>query len=193
MKNWSGQVFIVGLLALLAGLTFWLDQNQSVAEARADSKLRHDPDAMADNFVMRRFDETGVVKYRLSAPHMKHFPDDDSSVLTNPTLITYRPDAPPVTILAKNAISTSKGTTVFMWDDVSITRAASPERQEMVARMPDLTAQTEDGFAFTDSPVHVTQGESWVKATGAFLDNNTSILTLQSQVTGLYIRSRPTP
>ena len=193
MKNWSGQVFIVGLLALLAGLTFWLDQNQSVAEARADSNLRHDPDAMADNFVMRRFDETGVVKYRLSAPHMKHFPDDDSSVLTNPTLITYRPDAPPVTILAKNAISTSKGTTVFMWDDVSITRAASPERQEMVARMPDLTAQTEDGFAFTDSPVHVTQGESWVKATGAFLDNNTSILTLQSQVTGLYIRSRPTP
>jgi lipopolysaccharide export system protein LptC len=193
MKNWSGQVFIVGLLALLAGLTFWLDQNQSVAEARADSKLRHDPDAMADNFVMRRFDETGVVKYRLSAPHMKHYPDDDSSILTNPTLITYRPDAPPVTIVAKNAVSTSKGTTVFMWDDVSITRAASPERQEMIARMPDLTAQTEDGFAFTDSPVHVTQGESWVKATGAFLDNNTSILTLQSQVTGLYIRSRPTP
>jgi lipopolysaccharide export system protein LptC len=193
MKNWSGQVFIVGLLALLAGLTFWLDQNQSVAEARADSKLRHDPDAMADNFVMRRFDETGVVKYRLSAPHMKHYPDDDSSILTNPTLITYRPDAPPVTIVAKNAVSTSKGSTVFMWDDVSITRAASPERQEMVARMPDLTAQTEDGFAFTDSPVHVTQGESWVKATGAFLDNNTSILTLQSQVTGLYIRSRPTP
>jgi lipopolysaccharide export system protein LptC len=193
MKNWSGQVFIVGLLALLAGLTFWLDQNQSVAEARADSKLRHDPDAMADNFVMRRFDETGVVKYRLSAPHMKHYPDDDSSILTNPTLITYRPDAPPVTIVAKNAVSTSKGSTVFMWDDVSITRAASPARQEMVARMPDLTAQTEDGFAFTDSPVHVTQGESWVKATGAFLDNNTSILTLQSQVTGLYIRSRPTP
>jgi lipopolysaccharide export system protein LptC len=148
---------------------------------------------MADNFVMRRFDETGVVKYRLSAPHMKHYPDDDSSILTNPTLITYRPDAPPVTIVAKNAVSTSKGTTVFMWDDVSITRAASPERQEMIARMPDLTAQTEDGFAFTDSPVHVTQGESWVKATGAFLDNNTSILTLQSQVTGLYIRSRPTP
>lgn len=193
MKAWSSQIFIIGLLALLAGLTFWLDKGQSVDEARTDSKQRHDPDAMADNFVMRRFDETGVVKYRLSAPHMKHFPDDDSSVLTNPTLITYRPESPPVTILAKNAVSTSKGTTVFMWEDVSITRAATPERQEMVARMPDLTAQTEAGFAFTDSPVEITQGESWVKGVGAFLDNNTSILTLQSQVTGLYIRPRPTP
>lgn len=193
MKAWSSQVFIIGLLALLAGLTFWLEKGQSVDEARADSKLRHDPDAMADNFVMRRFDETGVIKYRLSAPHMKHYPDDDSSVLSNPMLISYRPEAPPVTIVAKNAISTSKGSTIFMWNDVSITRAASPERQAMVARMPDLTAQTEDGFAFTDSPVEVTQGESWVKATGAFLDNNTSILTLQSQVTGLYIRPRPTP
>jgi lipopolysaccharide export system protein LptC len=193
MKNWSGQVFIIGLLAFLAGLTFWLDKSQTVDEARADSKLRHDPDAMAENFVMRRFDETGVVKYRLSAPHMKHYPDDDSSVLKNPTLITYRPDAPPVTIIAQNAISTSKGSTVFMWEDVSITRAATPERQEMVARMPDLTAQTEEGFAFTDSAVHIIQGESWVKGVGAFLDNNTSILTLQSQVTGLYIRPRPTP
>jgi lipopolysaccharide export system protein LptC len=193
MKAWSSQIFIIGLLALLAGLTFWLDKGQSVDEARTDSKQRHDPDAMADNFVMRRFDETGVVKYRLSAPHMKHFPDDDSSVLTNPTLTTYRPESPPVTILAKNAVSTSKGSTVFMWEDVSITRAATPERQEMVARMPDLTAQTEAGFAFTDSPVEITQGESWVKGVGAFLDNNTSILTLQSQVTGLYIRPRPTP
>ena len=193
MKAWSSQIFIIGLLALLAGLTFWLDKGQSVDEARTDSKQRHDPDAMADNFVMRRFDETGVVKYRLSAPHMKHFPDDDSSVLTNPTLTTYRPESPPVTILAKNAVSTSQGSTVFMWEDVSITRAATPERQEMVARMPDLTAQTEAGFAFTDSPVEITQGESWVKGVGAFLDNNTSILTLQSQVTGLYIRPRPTP
>lgn len=193
MKAWSSQIFIIGLLALLAGLTFWLDKGQSVDEAKTDSKQRHDPDAMADNFVMRRFDETGVVKYRLSAPHMKHFPDDDSSVLTNPTLTTYRPESPPVTILAKNAVSTSKGSTVFMWEDVSITRAATPERQEMVARMPDLTAQTEAGFAFTDSPVEITQGESWVKGVGAFLDNNTSILTLQSQVTGLYIRPRPTP
>ena len=193
MKNGSGQVFIIGLLAFLAGLTFWLDQSQTASEVRADSKLRHDPDAIAKNFVMRRFDETGVVKYRLSAPHMVHYPDDDSSVLKNPTLITYRPEAPPVTIIAQNAISTSKGSTVFMWEDVSITRAATPERQEMVARMPDLTAQTEAGFAFTDSPVEITQGESWVKGVGAFLDNNTSILTLQSQVTGLYIRPRPTP
>lgn len=193
MKAWSSQLFVIGLLALLASLTFWLDRSQTAEEARPDSKLRHDPDAMADNFVMRRFDETGVVKYRLSAPHMKHYPDDDSSILSNPTLITYRPEAPPVTIVAKNALSTAKGSTVFMWEDVSITRAATPERQEMVARMPDLTAQTEDGFAFTDSPVHITQGESWVKATGAFLDNNTSILTLQSQVTGLYIRPRPAP
>lgn len=193
MKAWSSQLFVVVLLGLLAGLTFWLDKSISVEEAKSDSKLRHDPDAMADNFVIRRFDQTGVVKYRLISPHLKHYPDDDSSELKHPTLITYRPEGPPLRVIAQHAKITAKGATVFMWEDVSITRAATPERLEMVARMPDLTAQPDLGTAFTNSPVEITQGESWIKGVGAHIDDNTSTLVLQSQVTGLYIRPRPTP
>jgi len=193
MKHWPSQIFPIILLALLAGLTFWLQKTIGGDDAKHDGKLRHDPDAIAENFSVRRFDETGTVKYRLIAPQLKHFPDDDSSELKSPTLISYRPDAPPVTISASYARATSKGETIYLWDNVSIIRAATPGRPEMIARMPDLTTQPDAGFAFTNSPVEITQGQSWIKGVGAHLDNNTSILTLQSQVTGLYIRPRPTP
>lgn len=193
MKHWPSQIFPIILLALLAGLTFWLQKTIGGDETKHDGKLRHDPDSIAENFSVRRFDETGTVKYRLIAPQLKHFPDDDSSELKSPTLISYRPDAPPVTISANYAKATSKGETIFLWDNVSIIRAATPERPEMIARMPDLTTQPDAGFAFTNSPVEITQGQSWVKGVGAHLDNNTSILILQSQVTGLYIRPRATP
>ena len=193
MKHWPSQLFPIVLLALLAGLTFWLQKTIGGEDVKNDGKLRHDPDAIAENFVIRRFDETGHIKYRLTGPYLVHFPDDDSSELTSPVLISYRPDSPPVTISAKQAKATSKGDTVYMWDDVVITRAATPERPEMIARMPDLTTQPNAGFAFTSSPVEVTQGQSWVKGVGAHLDNNTAILVLQSQVTGLYIRPRVTP
>jgi len=193
MKHWPSQLFPVVLLALLAGLSFVLQRAVNQEEPKQDGKLRHDPDAIAENFVARRFDESGQVKYRLTAPYLVHFPDDDSSEIKSPVLVSYRPSAPPVEITGKNARITAKGETVYVWDNVSIVRAATPERPEMVARMPDLTAHPEAGTAFTNSPVEITQGQSWIKGVGANLDNNTSMLVLQSQVTGMYIRPRPKP
>ena len=185
MRFGSNQLFVVVLLALLAGLSFWLQRAVTPVEIVRDGKLRHDPDAMAENFLVRQFDEKGRVKYRLTAPYMMHFPDDDSSELKSPTLIHYRPDAAPLTLSGKNARVTSKGQTVFLWDDVKAVRAATPARPEMVARMPDLTVQPDDGIAFTGSPVVITEDKSWVKGVGMHLDNKTSTFVLQSQVTGL--------
>ena len=185
MRFGSSQLFVIVLLALLAGLSFWLQRAVTPVEGVRDGKLRHDPDAIAENFLVRQFDEKGRVKYRLTAPYMMHFPDDDSSELKSPTLINYRPNAPQLTLTGKNAKVTSKGQTVFLWDDVKVVRAATPARPELVARMPDLTVQPDDGTAFTGSPVEITEDKSWVKGVGMHLDNNTSTFELQSQVTGL--------
>jgi len=185
MKSASGQLFAIGLLALLAALSFWLAETVNVDGQADDGKKRHDPDAIAENFTMRQFDETGRVKYRLTSPYLKHFADDDSSELKSPTLINFRLDAPPLTLSGNNARVTSKGEVIYLWDDVRALRAATPERPEMVATMPDLTIEPNAGLAHTKSPVEVHEADSWVKGVGMNLDNNTSTLVLQSQVTGL--------
>ena len=190
MKFGTSQWFTIVLLALLAGLSFWLQRAVTPGETKHDGKLRHDPDSMAENFLMRQFDDQGRVKYRLTAPYLEHYPDDDASQLKNPTLIQYRPGAPTLTVSGENARVTSKGEVVFLWDDVRVTRAATPERPESVARMPDLTVHPDDGIAFTQSPVEITEDKSWVKGVGMRLDNNTSTFELQSQVTGLYYPRR---
>lgn len=193
MRQGSGQIFSISLLALLAGMTFILQQAIEQGENNPSGKFRHDPDSTADNFVARRFDEKGELKYRLSGPFMKHFPDDESTEIRTPTLIAYRPKAPEITINAKNARITSRGETVYLWEDVSVTRAATASRPQMVARMPDLTAQPDTGIAFTSSPVEVSYGTSWLTGVGAYIDNSTSTLTLQSQVRAQYIRPTAKP
>lgn len=193
MKHWPSQLFPIIILSVLAGLTFWLQSAIDMGNDKHDGKFRHDPDGIAENYIVRRFDETGQVKYRLTGPYMVHYPDDDSSELKSPILISYRPDAPPITVTSNFAKVTSKGEVAYLWDDVRVTRAATPEQQELVARMPDLTVQTEAGFAFTNSPVEITQGQSWVTGVGAQIDNNKSTFVLQSQVKGQYIRPRSTP
>jgi lipopolysaccharide export system protein LptC len=193
MKHWPSQLFPVIVLLILAGLSFWLQSTVDRGESNHDGKFRHDPDAMAENFTVRRFDQNGQIKYRLTAPYLVHYPDDDTSELKSPTLTSYRAEGSQVVVTGDHAKVTAKGETIFLWDNVSVTRAATPDRLEMVARMPDLTAQPDAGIAFTGSPVEITQGQSWVKGVGATLDDNTSTLVLQSQVTGLYIRTRTTP
>ena len=69
-------------------------------------------------------------------------------------------------------------------------RSQVAARPEAVARMPDLTVRPDDGIAFTQSPVVITEDRSWVKGVGMDLDNNNSTFVLQSQVTGLYYPRR---
>ncbi len=193
MKHWPSQLFPVIVLLILAGLSFWLQSTVDRGETNHDGKFRHDPDAIAENFTVRRFGQNGQIKYRLTAPYLVHYPDDDTSELKSPTLISYRPEGATVTVTGDHAKVTAKGETIFLWDNVSVVRAATPDRLEMVARMPDLTAQPEAGTAFTGSPVEITQGQSWVKGVGIHIDNNTSTLVLQAQVRGQYIRPGPAP
>lgn len=193
MKNWQGQLFPIILVVLLAGLSFWLQSTVNIEEPRRDGSLRHDPDAIAENFTVRRFDASGLVRYRLTAPWLEHFPDDDSSELRSPILTHFPLGKPPLTFSADNALVSSEGETIFLWDNVNVVRAATAERPELRARMPDFTVQPDLGIAFTSSPVEITQDLSWVKGIGAHLDNNTSTFVLQSQVTGVHIRPGQTP
>jgi lipopolysaccharide export system protein LptC len=186
----SQQVFPIVLLGLLAALSFWLARSVEMPEARLEGKLRHDPDAFVERFQVYRMDADGALQYRLTAPRMEHFPDDDSSLLSQPRLEYYRDRAQSMTLSGENGYVAAKGETVFFWDNVKATRAATAERAEMVARMPDLTVQPDEGTAFTDSPVEISQGRSWIKGVGMHIDNNTSVLTLKSQVTGTYYRPK---
>lgn len=190
MKNWPSQAFPIILLGFLAALSFWLQKSVDRNELPPVAEVRHTPDAIAENFSARRFDENGQVKFRLIAPYMEHFSDDDSSELKAPTLVTYRPDAPPVTISGRNAKVSSKGEVVYLWDNVVVNRAASPERPALTATMPDLVVHPNESTAFTNSAVEITQAKSWVKGVGMKIDNKASTFELQSQVTGLYFSSK---
>lgn len=193
MKNWSGQIFPIALLTLIAGLSFWLQASLAPAEsggARTDDSA---PDAFAVNFQIRRHDDSGELKYRLSAPYLQHFPKDDSSEIRNPELIAYRKDAPPVTVTAGQARVTAQGEQILLSESVRIVRAEDGDRPALIAQTSRLNVSPETGLADTDQPVHITQGASWISGVGAHIDNNASTFELKSQVRGQYLAPRAQP
>ena len=185
MKMGSTQLFAIALLSVLAALGFWLQSALQPPEVRNDGKLRHDPDSMAENFLVRQFDDRGRVKYRLTAPYMEHYPDDDSSKVDRPKLEYFRPMRPMLTLTADQAQVTSKGEQVDLKGNVRGVRAKTAQRSEMVALTPELTVRPNEGIAYTDRPVEIREDKSWVKGVGMRLDNNLSTIELKSQVTGM--------
>ena len=81
----------LAVLALLVGLTLWLNTLVQPAVARADGSLRHDPDAIVEHFDARKLGVDGRVLYTLAAKKMVHYPDDDSALLETLTLEAFEP------------------------------------------------------------------------------------------------------
>jgi len=81
--------FPLALLALLAALTFWLDHIAQPTTTPRDSIMRHDPDYIVENFVAVRTRVDGTPWYQLEAKRMLHYPDDDTTHLENPRILSF--------------------------------------------------------------------------------------------------------
>jgi len=192
MKHWPSHLFPLVVLLLLAGMSFWL---RAVIDGQGVIKgePQHIADAWGENVTIRRFDQHGRLKYRLTSPQLTHFPDDDTSQLRHPAMTAYRSDGPEILLKADNGVVSSQGKTVYLWEQVNVTRAAYAGQLALTASMPDLTALPDAGTASTSSPVEIVQGKSTLTGVGLQIDNNASTLVLQSRVRGTYIRPGTQP
>lgn len=193
MKQLPGASFPLFVLTLLAALTLWLNVMATRDDPAPAQQRPHTADAVVDNIVGSTYDENGLLRFRLSAPKLTHFDEDDSSLIESPLFTQFRAEAPPLTLKGDQAKVSAKGETVYLWGNVIVSRPGAEGRPPLIARMPDLTIQPEAGIAFTNSPVNITQGNSWINATGLQIDNNNSTLVLTSQITGEYVRQTEQP
>ena len=174
------------LLAALAALTFWLDRVVQPPPHSPEAASRHDPDYIVDNLSAVSTNEAGEAAYSLAAARMVHYPDDDTTHLTRPRLVSYRSVQAPVTITAKEATVSSNGENVYFREDVKVTRAAYGEHSEMVMRTTFLHVIPEEHIAKTDRPVTITDASTVVNAIGLELNSETRVLKLLSRVQGTY-------
>ena len=169
-------------LVVLAGLSFWL--NEMVRFSPDAAPPEHKPDAFAYDLQMLQFGKDGVLRYRLNSPEMRHFPDDDSAEMDDPVLIAYRDNEPPITVVGKNAVVTSDGDLVYLYNGTKISRPPFEDRGALRAEMEHLVVEPNADFAFTNTDfVLYENDDSWVKSIGAKLFIDRSVIELQSRVT----------
>lgn len=188
--NFATSLFPLLLAGLLAAMTFWLERAARPPMTGMDGKARHDPDYMIDNFSVRRFGPDGLLQHTLQAEHMRHFPDDDSTLVLKPDLTYHR--TPETHVSAQKAYLDSGATHVKLMDDVVITRAAI-NKPKTVLTTQVLDAFPDEETASTDAPVTITQGKSKVHGSGLRADNKIEQYVLTGPVNGIFYRIGATP
>jgi lipopolysaccharide export system protein LptC len=191
MKHWGNALFPLALLLALAGLTFWLRHAVELPEERRDGRYRHDPDYIVEQPQLRKLDKNGNLQYTLNAVDIRHFPDDNSTDMTQPKMVAVHPDKPPLTMSSERAHLSEDGQLLELYDNVRISRAATPAQAALLATMPDLTVHLNEERAFTRSPVLIEQGPSWLKGVGMQVDNKAQSYVLESQATGRFENRHP--
>lgn len=181
----SLQLFPLLLLAILASLTFWLDQAVQQG-GRAAENQRHDPDYIVEKIVAHRMDAKGEVKHTLHAERMTHYPDDDTTHLVAPRFISNASARAPMTITSRTARVSSGGEHVYFETDVRAVRAAYEDHSEMVMETSFLHVTPDAHTARTDRPVTITDAHTVARAIGLELNSETRVAKFLSQFRGTY-------
>ena len=180
-----GSWFPVILLAALAVVTFWLDR---VVQPPADpaQPSAAEPDYIVNGLFATRMDPQGRVKDTLRAQKMTHYPENDTTLLAEPTLVTYGEGRAPVTVSARHARMSENGENVYFEDDVRVVRAPDRTRSELVVETSFLHVIPEANIAKTDKPVTIREAGTVVTATGLELNSETRVLNLEGRVRGTF-------
>ena len=174
------------LLAAIAALTFWLDRAVQPQPIIVEQPLRHDPDYIIEGLYAVSMDAKGRTKHTLFAQKMTHYPDDDTTLLVGPKVVTNPESNSSVTVTSRDAVVSADGENIYFNNDVRVVRAPQGARGELVLETNYLHLIPIENIATTDQPVRITDANSVVTASGLELNGETRILNLQGRVKGVY-------
>lgn len=178
--------FPVLLLAAVAAVTVWLDRQVQPPEPAGNSKARHDPDYIVNNFTVTRIGPDGIVRYKLTARRMEHYPDNDTTFLDAPKLVNFRNASVTVTATAKTATLSSNGENAYLEEDVRLVRSAYGNRSALTVQTTWLHVIPDYGIAKTDRPVRIQDATTVITSNGLEFNNDTQIIKFLSMVRGRY-------
>jgi lipopolysaccharide export system protein LptC len=191
MQGRSTIWFPIALLALLAGLTLWVDRVVQPPQPKIDGSSRHDPDYILTNFNTIKTDRNGNPRHRLAATEMRHFPDDDTTELARPRFTQYKADKPFTQIEGLRGLVTSDGENVYFMDNVKVIRGATPQKGELTVQTDYMHIIPDKELAMTDRPVLIKQApDTVIRATGMEYDKKLGILKLFKRVSVHYVKPK---
>ncbi len=174
------------LLSVLAAGSYWLAERARLSDPVAHEPV-HEPDYFAENFNLTRMDDKGNALYTMTSKSMTHYPDDDSTSLVGPEMLSARPDQPSVHIRGDTGHVTSDAEQVELMGNVVLKRAGTSVDPPLEAYSSYMKVLPEQDIASTNKPVQVIHGGSKVWADSMEFNNTERSVKMNE---GVHARGR---
>lgn len=157
-------------LAILAGVTLWLERVTQSDAPRSAGEVRQHPDFIGEGVRVISFDEDGRQHYELIADRVTHYPGSDLTDLDMPRL-RYDTQEGEVRVSAVRGQSRAAGEEIHLSGDVHVVRDGLAGEPDLTLASPTLTVWPDDERAETSDPVVLTRGDSVARGNGMKADS----------------------
>ncbi|MFN7208006.1 MAG: LPS export ABC transporter periplasmic protein LptC [Burkholderiales bacterium] len=179
-------IVLVALLAMATWVMVERARIQRNGTGLAVSPLK--PDFIVDNLRVSKLDKTGAVQTLLSAQRMVHIPQTSTATLTEPRIMSFRPDSPPLSISARRGETIRQSEQINFYDDVVVQRAADAESPAMRLQTEQLQLRPDDDIASSNTDFTFERGATRLWGQGFELNNSFRTLVIRQQARGIFVQ-----
>ncbi|WP_434777444.1 LPS export ABC transporter periplasmic protein LptC [Neisseria sp. Ec49-e6-T10] len=186
MKNiWVGKLFPLGLVLLLFGTSFWLDQVSTLDHSNS-SLNPNKPEYIVDGVHAKRFDEQGLLKEDFIASRTWQFPKSDDMFAKNPKVDIFENGIKKYHLVGEVSKYNTQTKVIYFDRQVTMEKMADAEHPEAKIITSALTADTEAQTVQSKNKVDFSYGTSTGSAVGFDYNHKTGLLNLNSRVSAIY-------
>lgn len=191
VANTTGLLLLA--LALFYSSRYW-PQQMPLMPAATSIDSSH-PDYVTTDFHAIDLDDSGRIRYELTATQLAHFSQPEHAQLVAPDMVFYRNNhsdgsagTPPWQLTAQTGLITNgaDGQRVDLSGEVNVTRMVESASETMALETSRLTVYGEREFAETDQPFVLRAAQAELSGTGMTIDMKRGQLNLQTRVRGRY-------
>lgn len=176
------------LVAIIAGLSVWLFQDQPDKGPTVTTLTKSAPDSFMENFTTQALDANGQLQYQLQAAHMAHYADDNHSDFRQPQFTAYRPDGQRWKVVAESGQALDGSQQIMLNGTVTLTRQANDSAPiNLEIRTRDVKIRPADDYAETEQHTTIIRNEGTLETTGLQVHFREGQVQLLSQVRGIYV------
>lgn len=178
--------WLIMLLIALAS-TGWFFAGGKPVIRLDDKALATMPDAIADQLVVRQYNEQGQLINLLEAPRLKHRQKDDAHWLEQPRIVVSETDQPQWEIQAQLAHAIHGGEKIILSKEVVVHQQAGLKTPASTFKTDKIIYFPKTKKAMTDLPVVFEQPGTVVHSTGMVADLAEKRVKLLHKARGSYV------
>lgn len=181
----AARLFPLSLVALMAGISFWLDSVSRIDEAEKPLDPNK-PEYVAEGVTAKRFDAQGFLQEHMVAKKIWQFPNNDNIYLDTPDIDVYELGILKYQLESKTGRYNNETKKAYFEKEVVMKKqpeAAHPEVQIVTSK---LHVDTATGVAESKEKVDFSYGDSTGSAVGFLYNQKTGFLNLNSRVSATY-------